>query len=63
MKKQTLKLSLNRETLRELDVNVLRGIDGGTWTYDPQQCGTSCDCLDESGTFSAYCTEECPTTC
>jgi hypothetical protein len=64
MKKQTRKLALHRETLRDLDGEILGGIAvGGGYTYNIWQCGTSCDCLDSPGTFSAYCTEECPTTC
>ena len=62
MKKRARKLSLNRETLGSLEETRLRGAAGGSFTYDPGQCGTTCRCLDDPGTFSAGCTATCPTT-
>ena len=63
MKKRQKKLSLRRETVRSLNeagLGAAAGGSGGGYTYNLQQCNTSCDCFDDPGTFSAYCTEECP---
>lgn len=61
MKKRIKKLSLYRETLRNLDTSRLKGVAGGN-TYDPGACCTTCRCLDHPDTFSAGCTAGCPTT-
>lgn len=63
MKKKLKKLALNRETVRTLADGAMSGIAGGTtqgFTYQPERCGTSCQCFDHPNTFSEYCTEECP---
>ena len=62
MKKKSKRLSLHRETLRNLEEPGLRAAVGGNFTYDYAQCGTSCRCRDNVDTFSADCTAECPFT-
>ncbi|HSG38853.1 MAG TPA: class I lanthipeptide [Thermoanaerobaculia bacterium] len=62
MRKRNGKLTLSRETLRNLDASRLKEVAGGLFTYDPGACGTTCRCLDDPGTFSAECTIDCPTT-
>jgi hypothetical protein len=61
MKKRGKKLSLHRETVRNLDESRLQGVAGGG-TYDEGQCRTSCRCLDHPDTFSSDCTAHCPLT-
>jgi hypothetical protein len=63
MKKTNKRLTLHRETLRNLDEALLRSAAGGTgFTHDPNACRTSCACLDFIDTFSADCTAGCPAT-
>lgn len=63
MKKRAKRLSLHRETVRNLDPARLDGVVGGTgYTHDPGACGTTCRCLDFQDTFSAECTFDCPQT-
>lgn len=64
MKKRAKRLTLHRETVRNLDESYLPEIRGGTggWTYNPFQCGTTCRCFDHPDTFSADCTAGCPHT-
>lgn len=61
MKKRVKKLRVHRETVWNLSDSRLQGVLGG-YTMNPGECGTSCGCIDESGTFSATCTAQCPTT-
>jgi hypothetical protein len=63
MKKRGKRLSLHRETVRNLVDSRLEGVAGaGNFTLDPGACGTTCRCLDDPGTFSAGCTTDCPFT-
>jgi hypothetical protein len=62
MKKRSRKLNLSRETLRNLNAAQLKEAAGGSFTYDPGACGTTCRCLDHPDTFSATCTSGCPAT-
>jgi hypothetical protein len=63
MKKKNKRLTLHRETVRQLDASGLKEVVGGTgYTHNPDQCRTSCACLDFQDTFSSDCTAGCPAT-
>jgi len=49
MKKKTRKLSLNRETLRNLQTGDLRRAAGGTNTSAACEEATHCDCDTQTG--------------
>jgi hypothetical protein len=61
MKKRSGKLSLNRETLRKLEVQALRQAAGGGPTDTSAYCdvATGCDCDDTIGYPPSACMGSC----
>ena len=54
MKKKIRKLSLNKETVRHLTDEELRGVAGGTGNTCGNTCASTCD---------STCASTCPSTC